>query len=268
MAVRLPTFLPSKTPTLRFWEGCLAVGVLERAFLAPLDVCGLWTFTSYPNGCGAMEAIEGPGPFPGETSFHENLGGRLSVNATPRPPALPVPSAPTSPPPPKLACCGQFLSASLSTGSLVPSFPVKFFLPKATGCDWQGDSCRLGTWSMYCSLNAVTSVLSQLLDFAHTVPSGQSTHSTPVLPSLSPPSQVPVPLSRVTSQSCMHLPCSQVSFYHSPLPTGVLNTGFSVTPSPTPHSSSRAAHVSVTFVVSVSGMGLDPQSVNQSIVVS
>lgn len=118
---------------------------------------------------------------------------------------------------------------------------------------------------MYCSLNAVISVLSQLLDFAHTVPSGQSTHSTPILSSLSPPSQVPVPLSRVTSQSCMHLPCSQVSFYHGPLPTGVLNIGFSVTPSPTPHNSSRAAHVSVTFVVSVSGMGLDPQSVNQSL---
>lgn len=36
------------------------------------------------------------------------------------------------------------------------------FLPKTTGYDWQGDNYRLGTWPTYSSLNAVTSVLSQL----------------------------------------------------------------------------------------------------------
>lgn len=59
--------------------------------------------------------------------------------------------------------------------------------PMATGCDWQGDNYRLGTWPVYCSLDAVTSVLSQLQDFAHTVPSSQSTHPTPS-PALTPTS--------------------------------------------------------------------------------
>lgn len=121
---------PKQNPNFWALKGLLGCGVLESAFLTPLILSGPWTFISYSNSCGALEATGGLGPVLGKHPPMRTWGRRGdSVNAMPRPPALPVPSAPIPSPPTWLALPGcLFLSASLSAGSLIHSFPVKLFL--------------------------------------------------------------------------------------------------------------------------------------------
>lgn len=126
------------------------------------------------------------------------------MSSTPRPPALPVPSALTPDlwPLARIALPCLFLSTSLSTGSLVHSFPVKFLLcPRPLGVtgkvtikDWGPGLCIFfPECGHFCTFPAP--------GLCSHCPHSRVPTPPPALPTLPPPSQVPVPLSRVAARA-------------------------------------------------------------------
>lgn len=132
VAGQTPHSPPKQTPNSWALGGLLGHGVLERASPILLVLPGPWTFISYRNGCGALEATGGLGPVPGETPLYENLGGgddRMNAASGLQPCQSPLPT-----PPP-------WGHGSL-TGLLVPvSLPVHrgscpFILSEFFLCPW------------------------------------------------------------------------------------------------------------------------------------